>query len=225
MDNRIKRALKASFSAYKENIQKGIDDVEEELIAVFDREESYMQKVELLDQFFDGQPIYEELRETIFDLLLMNFFAADVSKLEEDYLESEEWEYIEEQTIDRGTELLNLLLYLRECLDEDLEPELDDFLKEFLLVDEDEFQDEYRIYEPMLANQILTESSFQEISKVAEKIDDNQELVELFYPMMSFFMEKEPDKKQFEEYTRSSANNAFDAAIYALIIAYYQKIN
>ncbi|QNL49935.1 hypothetical protein H8S90_25160 [Olivibacter sp. SDN3] len=223
MDNRIAKALKASLSAYKENVQNEIEDVEAELIAVFESEESYMQKVELLDQFFDNHPVYDALREITFDLLLMNFFAADVSKLEEDYLESEEWEFIEEQTIDRGTELLNLLLYLRECLDEDLEPELDDFLKEFLLVDEDEFQDEYRIYEPLLANQILIESSFQEIYKVADKIEENQELVELFYPIMSFFMEKEPDKKQLEEYTHISNNRAFDTAIYALIIAYYQK--
>jgi len=65
--------------------------------------------------------------------------------LEEDYLDSPEWEDIEEETLDRGTELLNLLLYLNECEEEDIVPELDDYLKEFLLVYEDEFQDEYTI--------------------------------------------------------------------------------
>ena len=44
--------------------------------------------------------------------LLINFLNEDIRKLEEDYLDSPEWEKIEESTIDRGTELLNLLLYL-----------------------------------------------------------------------------------------------------------------
>ena len=45
------------------------------------------------------------LREIFFDLLLINFFSADVKKLEEDYLDTPEWEEIEEQTLDRGTEV------------------------------------------------------------------------------------------------------------------------
>ncbi len=64
---------------------------------------------------FDENPKIEPLREVFFDLLLINFFSADVKKLEDDYLESAEWEQIEEKTLDRGTELLNLLLYLNEC--------------------------------------------------------------------------------------------------------------
>src|SRR5206468_915380 len=106
------------------------------------------------------------------------------------------WEEIEEQTLDRGTELLNVLLYLNECEDEHLEPELDDYLKEFLLVDEDEFQDEYRIYEPVIANQILMESPVEEINKVASSLPDDSELKELFYPMMCFFQNIEPSVQE-----------------------------
>ena len=40
--------------------------------------------------------------------------------------------------------------------------------KTILLVDDDEFQDEYRIYEPIIANQILMDSPVEEIRKVAE---------------------------------------------------------
>src|SRR6201999_586870 len=108
----------------------------------------------------------------------INFFSADVKKLEEDYLDSAEWEEIEQQTLDRGTELLNLLLYLNECRDEEIEPDLDDYLKEFLLVDEDEFQDEHRIYEPVIENQILMESPVSEIAKDAGKLPQDSELKE-----------------------------------------------
>ncbi|XHR97582.1 hypothetical protein ACFJIV_13515 [Mucilaginibacter sp. UC70_90] len=149
-----------------------------------------------MDAVFDENPEVEELREIFFDLLMINFFSADVKKLEEDYLDTPEWESIEEETLDRGTELLNLLLYLNECEDEDIEPELEDYLKEFLLVDEDEFQDEYRIYEPVIANQILIESPVSEISKVATTLPEDSELKELFYPMMCFFQNIDPSNEE-----------------------------
>src|SRR6185312_7587678 len=140
--------------------------------------------VDMLDEVFDDYPKLEVLREVFFDMLMVNFFSADVKKLEEDYLDSPEWEAIEEETLDRGTELLNLLLYLNECEDEDIEPGLEDYLKEFLLVDEDEFQDEYRIYEPVISNQLLMESPVSEIAKVAKSLPEDSELKELFYPIM-----------------------------------------
>jgi len=220
MDQRIKHALEAAIAAFDTQGGSNNPSFLTALLAVFECEDAYMEKVDQLDQCFDHFPAYEELREVVFDLLLINFFASDVERLEEDYLESDEWEAIEEQTIDRGTELLNLLLYIRECIDEDLEPDLEDFLKEFLLVDEDEFQDEYRIYEPMIANQILVDSPYSEIQKVAKKMDETADLVELFYPMMSFFAENEPNSEQFKTFIDASNNPAFDAAVYTLIVSY-----
>ncbi|GAA4791125.1 hypothetical protein GCM10023231_18820 [Olivibacter ginsenosidimutans] len=220
MDIRIEKALAAALAAYEKALKKTDDSFSAQLKSVFNSEEGFLQKVDQLDEVLDNYPVYEDLREVLFDLLLMNFFAADVERLEEDYLESEEWESIEEQTIDRGTELLNLLLYLRECIDEKISPSLEDFLKEFLLVDDDEFQDEYRIYEPMLANQLLIDSGYREIQQVAGKLDQNQELTELFYPTMSFFSEMQPSSAQFEAYIEASQNKAFDAAIYAMLVTY-----
>ena len=48
-----------------------------------------------------------------------------------------------------------------------------------LLVDEDEFQDEHRIYEDVIANQILVDSSYEEIAKVAGNLPEFAELKEL----------------------------------------------
>lgn len=220
MDASIKKALNNSLFSYAHARALDANEVWDALLSVFESEQAFMDKIADFDAVFDENPTYDELREVYFDLLMMNFFAADVKKLEEDYLESEEWENIEEQTIDRGTELLNLLLYLRECNDEDIDPDLEDFLKEFLLVEDDEFQDEYRIYEPMIANQILAESSYQEIAKVSKKLDPESELAELFYPMMSFFYEGFPIEEDMEEYTQHSANQPFDLAVYQLISNY-----
>jgi len=157
------------------------------------------------------------LREVFFDLLLINFFSEDVKKLEDDYLETKEWESIEEETLDRGTELLNLLLYLNECTDEDIQPDLEDYLKEFLLVDEDEFQDEHRIYEPVIENQILIESPVAEISRVAAKLPDDSELKEIFYPMMCFFQNIEPSKTEKDEIAKNALDKGFDMAVIGIL--------
>ena len=220
MNARIKEAMEAALSAFGKINNYHTSDFAEKLTGVFDAEKPYLDKVASMDEVFDDEPTFEALREVFFDLLLINFFTEDVQKLEEDYLESTEWEAIEEETIERGTELLNVLLYLKECDDEDIEPELEDFLKEFLLVDEDEFQDEHRIYEEVIANQTLIDSSLEELAKITQKIPETSELKELFYSMFGFFREQHPDKQEFEDYIKYSSNAHFDAAVYALLVAY-----
>jgi hypothetical protein len=220
MNARIKKSMEAALSAFGRIKNQESPAITRQLAVVFDANKTYLDKVADLDQVFDDHPIFDQLREIFFDLLLINFFTEDVQKLEQDYLESEEWEAIEEETIDRGTELLNLLLYLKECEDEDLEPQLEDFLKEFLLVDEDEFQDEYRIYEDVIANQALVDGSLADLAEAAKKLPEDAELKELFYPMLAFFREQHPDKQAFEHYIKLSTNADFDVAVYALLVAY-----
>ncbi|MGA6117566.1 hypothetical protein [Sphingobacterium anhuiense] len=223
MEANIKAAVAAGINTYGR-----VDNIEtkSEFLTkveyVFDTDGKYIDKLALLDEAFDDYPLFDELREVYVDLLLMNFFSIDIQKLEEDYLESEEWEKIEDETIDRGTELLNIFLYLRECKDDEIDPDLDDYLKEFLLVDEDEFQDEHEIYEDIIANQILVESTYAEIAKTAKTINPSSEVYELFYAIISFFSEINPKDAQFEEYESHSENKAFDAALYQIITNFYK---
>ncbi|MFC3196238.1 hypothetical protein ACFOET_01295 [Parapedobacter deserti] len=224
MDHHVYSALEAAIKTYGEKSGNSVDSLLARVLRVLESDDAFLEKVSQLDEAVDDYPAFEELREVIFDLLLINFFAADVKKLESDYLESAEWEDIEEQTIDRGTEILNLLLYLRECVDEEIEPQLEDYLKEFLLVDEDEFQDEYRIYEPIIANQLLVDSSYREIAEVSTKIPESQELSELFYPIMGFFYEQRPTAEDLNEYVRYSKKKALDLSVYNLLVAYNHSL-
>ncbi|WP_285010980.1 hypothetical protein [Pedobacter faecalis] len=217
MDNHVKAALTASLESFTRVSGQESASLMDKLVGVFDMEAGFMEKVDAFDAAMDDYPAFEELRETYFDLLMINFFASDVKKLEEDYLDSPEWEAIEEQTLDRGTELLNLLLYINECHDEDIEPELGDFLKEFLLVEEDEFQDEFHIYEELISNQQLAESSVQDICRHALQIPETEEIRELFVSFMSFFLEPGGDLKLESEIEKYSENKTFDVAVYALI--------
>lgn len=220
IDPKIAAAFEAALSTYSAYSKFDVSSITRQFAEVFASDEDFLTKVDNLDEVFDDNPKIEELREVFFDLLMINFFSADVKKLEEDYLETPEWEAIEEDTLDRGTELLNLLLYLNECEDEDIEPGLDDYLKEFLLVDEDEFQDEYRIYEPVIENQILIESPAGEIAKTAQKLPEDSELKELFYPMICFFQDTEPTAEMKENIAAHALNPAFDMAVLEILVSF-----
>ncbi|GGH12779.1 hypothetical protein FAZ19_08960 [Sphingobacterium alkalisoli] len=217
MDIKVKKSVEAGINIYA-NLEKiEAKEFQDAIESAFNAEVSFMDKVKQVDAVFDDYQSFEELREVFFDLLMINFFSQDVQKLEEDYLDSEEWEAIEEETLDRGTELLNMFLYLKECADDNIAPELEDYLKEFLLVEEDEFQDEYRIYEKVIANQILVESDYSEIANVSTTVHDEDELYELFNPIVSFFYEPNPSSDQLAEFTKHAKNKSLETAFYQII--------
>jgi hypothetical protein len=220
IDQKVETAIEAALTAFSKYSSFNAAPFADVLSEVFDSEEDFMSKVAMLDEVFDDYQQLEALREVFFDLLMINFFSADVKKLEEDYLDTAEWEAIEEDTLDRGTELLNLLLYLNECEDEEIEPGLEDYLKEFLLVDEDEFQDEYRIYEPVIAHQVLMESPVNEIHKVAVKLPEDSELKELFYPIMCFFQNTDPSTEIKNNIADNAVDKEFDMAVLEILISF-----
>jgi hypothetical protein len=157
-----------------------------ELNAAFGIQGGLIDKVKAMDEVFDNHPKFDQLRELCFDMLMIRFLSTDSRKLEDTYLESPEWQKIEERTIDRGTEALNIFLYLAEAKDTEVVPSLDDFLNEFLLVEDDLYQDEYDIYEPIIKNEDLVEGTAEEIVEAESKIKDG-EMKEIFLPLMLFF--------------------------------------
>jgi len=223
MNNTVKKTITAALAKFGEVQKAASVELTHQLIAVFETDTDFMSKAEKFDAVFDEYPKFEELREVFFDLLMINFFTSDVNKLEEDYLESKEWEKIEDETIDRGTELLNLLLYINECHDEQIKPSLEDFLKEFLLVEEDEFQDEFHIYEDLISNQPLVETSIQEICENAKILDLGEEMKDMFVPFMAFFHQPQANDTVYKDLERYSNNKAFDASLYSLITSFNQN--
>jgi len=217
MDNHVKTALIASLDKFAVVSGNESLQLEERLVEIFSKDLGFLEKVEEFDEAFNEYPAFDPLREVFFDLLMINFFASDVKKLEEDYLESDEWADIEEETIERGTELLNLLLYINECHDERIKPELGDFLKEFLLVEEDEFQDEFHIYEDLISNQQLVETSIEDIVSHAGMIEIAEEMEELFVPFMAFFHQPKVSEEVIADLNAFSGNKEFDIAVYTLI--------
>src|ERR1700742_3070054 len=96
-DPKISASIKAALQAYTQYSSFNAELLIPEFENVFNSDSDFMTKVAALDAVFDNNPQLEELREVFFDLLMINFFSADVKKLEEDYLETPEWEDIKEQ--------------------------------------------------------------------------------------------------------------------------------
>jgi len=166
----------------------GIQDKEKiskELIEIFTSGGEFLDKVKKFDSYIEANSQLNDISEYAFDLL-MNVHLENKAS-EEDYFDTREWQEIEDKTLERGTELLNILLYLAEARDNEVQIELDDFLNEFLLIEEDEFQDEYKIYEDLIANAELVESSPEIIVETGSQIEVNQELKDLFVPLLLFF--------------------------------------
>ncbi|HLR00433.1 MAG TPA: hypothetical protein VK102_08650 [Sphingobacterium sp.] len=224
MSNMINQAIQESLIAGLEAGGVNDEKIVARLVEIFSADLPFLGKVANFDQFVDSNSELEFFREVFFDLLILNFFSEDTENLKEDYFESEEWEEVEEKTLDRGTELLNILLYISECRDENIEPELSDFLKEFLLTDESEFQDEHSIYEVVIANQLLMESDFREIAKVAENIEEEDELASIFYGLMSFFLIPKPDQKDKENFKASAPDQPFDNVVYEILATYLKAL-
>ncbi len=223
MNKNIETALSASLTCFASVNRLDGQSFIGKLKEVFNLEFDFLTKVDTFDAVFDKHKQFGELRELFFDLLMINFFDSDLNRLEADYLESKEWEDIEEQTLERGTELLNLLLYINECHNENIKPDLEDFLKEFLLVEEDEFQDEFLIYEKVISNQHLAQSSVEEICANAKILKIGQEMKAFFVPFMAFFLQPQVDDKTEQELKKYSANPAFELAVYTLITNFNKK--
>lgn len=194
-----------------------------ELVTAFSQMDSFEVKLASVDAAFDANPTFEPIREFCFDLLMVNFFASDSVRLGADYLESAEWAEIEDGILDRGTELLNLLLYINECQEADAELSLDDFLKEFLLTDDDLYQDEHVIYEPIIKNQNLVDGEVKDIVESAAQVDD-EDIQEIYVPLMVFFNVADEYEERYQQLLKYSHNKATDVAILAGIQTFAESL-
>lgn len=222
----VVNALRSLIQTYATCLQERGETVPDtttlmaELENVLQSDRIFLDKVQALDELVQHPP-FNELKEYCFDLLMVNFLAAEADQMNEDYLESQEWTHIEEKTIHRGTELLSLLLYLNESMEDDVEITLHDFLTEFLLADEDEFQDEHHIYESVITNQHLLEGDLDEMISAWKEIRDDSEIADMFIPLLIFFADPETDgKEEINELKRVAEIPAQQVAILKAIYTF-----
>lgn len=204
-------ALQALLETYAEgkNLTKIYDDCSQ----IFVSRDLFENKMKSLDTLM-AKGGYGEIEEIVFDLMLVHFLSAFAH--DEEYFDSEEWEEIEEKTVERGTELLNVFLYINEANDADANISIEDFLNEFLLTDMDEFQDEFKIYEPLIEND-LEEADFDDLKKLKATLPDSSEIKDIFIPMVIFFQTPYSTEMvgQFK-----GKYNSFEISVLAALLAF-----
>ncbi len=178
MHKPIRNALESIFAGDRQL------NVRAEVMNIFSSGDAFEVKLKKLDDTVEHYKI-KNISEILVDLLIMNAIAESPDK--EVFFDSEEWTNIENSTLDRGSELLNMFLFLQECKDDDLPPVLSTFLEDFLLVHEDDFQDEHRIYEDIIKNQEAIETDEATIAAIATALPADSEMKELFLPIMLYF--------------------------------------
>lgn len=159
----------------------------------------------------------------LFDLLLTAFIFKG-SLISEEFFETEEWEAIEDSFAEEGSELLNLLLYLAEAVDTQSEISLDDYLDDFLLVDEDEFQDEHEIYREVILMRNQIDSAFPPMMEVLMKKKDESPLGSMFIPLFVLFYY--PDELEFAtaQLAKYSDKLEEEQAIFAMIRGFVEGL-
>ncbi len=147
-----------------------------------------------LKAFDNLQAAHPELagyKEYCFDL----FFVQALECLGEEadaYMESPDWQKIEQKTEGRGTEALNLFMYLTEVKESGLKASLDDYLDGFILDEDLDYQDDAVIYEEMMANRTWLDLNYAAMVAKAEAMESETAMPEMFTPSFCFF--KSPEK-------------------------------
>lgn len=194
----------------------GLDGLRAGMAEILGKPGQGVEVIVKVDELIDRFEEFEDLREYVIDLCVVGLLD-ELEEEDEDALESPEWAKIEAAAGDRGSELLNLLIYIKDCKLAGAEPDLEDFLYGFLLADDEDYQDEMAIYEPIVKSQDLIEAPLKQMIQAGNNQRDN-ELRELFTPLMAFFRDQEPQPgKVTLGILESSALPEVHSALYRLL--------
>ncbi|MCG9880617.1 MAG: hypothetical protein MH472_08460 [Bacteroidia bacterium] len=213
----IYRSLKALLINYKSE-QESVQTIQELSSVLFNESLSFLERSKELDKWLGANEAYDELADVLFDMLMVHFLAEEMH--EEDYFDSQEWNEIENKTLDKGSEMLNVYLYLSEAKENEIEPHLEDFLNEFLLVGEDEFQDEYRIYESLIVNEDILDADLEGVRQVQKTVKEDTGLHEYFVPLVFFFQYAEG---MVDEGEWNNGLSSFEKAVLQALIAFNEN--
>lgn len=168
---------------------KEIKTAYHELSTVFETNEHIAQKVVQIDKICEKYTFLTPLNEYLVDIGLVHFFAHSVNYHKEDYFETNEWMQIEDKLAERGTELLNWLLYIEEANTAQAEISLQSYIEDFLLIGDEmnEDQENLRLYEPLIEAENYLQETPLDLFLLYEKLPETHELKNLFFPMMCYF--------------------------------------
>jgi len=209
--------LEAYYKTTKEDLPAGLNN---SLSEILNSKDPFIKKIKALDSFISNSKIPEDIGELLFDILLYNFFSEDSQRLGESFFESQEWEQIEDIIVDRGTELMNLLLYLQECKDSGIKFSIDDYLDEYLIGEDDFDNDEHEVYEAIIKNRDeIIEGDVQTMLEIS-KNNNSSQLGDQLFPILLFFESISSSAIKHEIIANSGTNAGFQSAFLATLEAF-----
>ncbi len=125
-----------------------------ELRVLFHSDQFFDGKVNALDEWLESNPTFATLEDYLFDLLMIHFIREEGTS--EAFFDSTEWDRIEDEYADRGSELLEVLTYIDECKEIGVIPEIEDFIYEYLLTENDPDRETMQLYEPLIRHRELS---------------------------------------------------------------------
>ena len=206
------------------DLRQDLHETHQSVLKCFENaHENLEQTIHDLYEIVETSAYTAEFKELFFDFLMVHILSPENQHFSEDYLETPEWLAIEESTLHRGTEALNVFIYLQEALDEDISISLNDFLDEFLMVEDDDFQEELEIYEPLVLNRGIVDSPFSVVVKDGTRIAENSEISDIFVPLVCFF--KAPKKAELCMHSMLKAEGASEyLPLTACFLGFYNAI-
>ena len=213
----INALLDAYFKSKKEQTPP---DLLKQLNTLFLQDDNFISKIKSLETIIKDFKIADDVGELIFDVMLYHFFSEDTVRLGETYFETKEWQQIEEAIIDRGTELMNLLLYLQECADSDIKATIDDYLDEYLIAEDDFDNEEYEVYEAIIKNrELINEGDLQAMLEISNANADGA-LNDQLLPLLLFFETNNSIDKKNNLILSEGSNPGFQMAFLAVLSSF-----
>lgn len=157
------------------------------------------------------------VKELSFDWL-MAAFLADEEK-DEDFLESEAFEQMELRYEMRGTEFMNLLVYLEECNENEVLPSYQDFVHEFLITDDEDVQDDIALYEDFLGLEEILEAPFEAFLPRLVTLSEQSALGSFLPVLASYFKNPLKGDKTLISAIIAGLRNPVEAGILGALLA------
>jgi hypothetical protein len=205
------------------------EGLKEGLTAVFSLPEPGPSTIDAIDAVIDRFPAHDGIREYIADLLALRLILEtdaedDFDEDDDEEADAEEdprWTTLEALFETRGTEVLHVLSYLRQCKEDEEEPTLDGFLNDFALNPEDEDQTDFFVYEELIKQIEIVDGPLRQLIEAGNAQSDDV-MAELFTPLTLFFREQEDAPAQLTlAVLNHSTQPALHAAIYRMLCAYF----
>ena len=196
--------IPAAFQSFAAQVQLTNEEIQG-IQGVFSMETGKeLEAQNLLQKWLVNHPNCLPYGSYLFDLLLTEFIFKG-SQISEEFFETEEWEAIE-------------------AVDTESEISLDDYLDDFLLVDEDEFQDEHEIYREVILLRNQIDSAFPPMMEVLMKKKDESPLGSMFIPLFVLFYYPEELEFATAQLAKYADSLEEEQAVFAMIRGFVEGL-